>query len=293
MQYRFLGTATLVMVTVCVSRMTFGRVHPRGLCACRAKRICSRFPVGFTYVPLAAARAEGGGRHLAPSPSSPVSLEANPTDVIVAARHRCQRQTRKALALRANCAVHLLYAVVDTPHGRNAGNTNVDFTVSRSSDARNAELHVAHGFDSHPTFLRKRQRELPDGHSLARRRRRRPPRRQTRSRQTFPNRVLRERDLSLPLEVPFLGIVNVRVECHSREEFIHHRIANHIEGFENMFIERYPAQKEHIRAEFERAVDKYGAALLGPSPYGRVKMMNDSVVSKMIDTMRGARWPLG
>ncbi len=48
MQYRFLGTATLVMVNLGVSRMTFGRVHPRALCACRAKRICSRFLDGFT-----------------------------------------------------------------------------------------------------------------------------------------------------------------------------------------------------------------------------------------------------
>lgn len=85
------------------------------------------------------------------------------------------------------------------------------------------------------------------------------------------------------LEVAILGPIKVWIECHSREEFVQHRVANYVEGFENLFIERYPGKKERVRAEFERAVDTYGAALLGPSPYRRVKIINDNLTAKVIE----------
>ncbi len=83
------------------------------------------------------------------------------------------------------------------------------------------------------------------------------------------------------LEVSILGPIKVWIDCQSREEFVQHRIANYVEGFENIFIERYPAQEERIRAEFNQAVDKYGAELLGPSPYRRVKIINERLTEKI------------
>lgn len=85
------------------------------------------------------------------------------------------------------------------------------------------------------------------------------------------------------LEVAILGPIKVWIECQSRDEFVQHRIANYVEGFENMFIERYPAQKERVRAEFERAVDKYGTALLGPSPYRRAKAINEGLRVRVME----------
>jgi hypothetical protein len=48
MQYRFLGSMPLVMVSLNVVGMTLGREHARALCACRAKHVSSRFLDGFT-----------------------------------------------------------------------------------------------------------------------------------------------------------------------------------------------------------------------------------------------------
>lgn len=88
------------------------------------------------------------------------------------------------------------------------------------------------------------------------------------------------------LEIPFLGR-GIRVTCDSSEEYVHHRMAEYVSGFEREFCEMHPTRKEQIQAEFEKAVDKYGQTLLGPSAYARVQEINGSLVSKMLDP---ARW---
>jgi hypothetical protein len=87
------------------------------------------------------------------------------------------------------------------------------------------------------------------------------------------------------LEIPFLGRM-IRVVCFSSEEYVHHRMAEYVSGFEQQLSEMHPTQRERIHAEFERAVNKYGQTLLGPSPYARVEEINAAIVTKMLDPTR-------
>lgn len=90
------------------------------------------------------------------------------------------------------------------------------------------------------------------------------------------------------LEIPFLGRV-VRVACDSLEEFVHHRVAEYVKSLEREICEIHPGERPRVHAEIERAVERHGLSLFGPSAYRRVSEIHASTLPKMLDPERRAR----
>ncbi len=89
--------------------------------------------------------------------------------------------------------------------------------------------------NSRSTHLWKRPRELPDGHFLGFR----WPSRQPRSRQTFPNRVLRERDLA-PFHRTRALRANHYVDCEHMPKQPRPRLASCVTHVR--FLEQFPKE---------------------------------------------------